>query len=943
MKSKLHTFYLNCAICDYDLIVLTETWLNESVLNPEVIPNVFTLYRIDRNTNNSIFSKGGGALIAVRNTLKSEPLYENEFLNLELLCVKLSVGDVNIIVVACYIPSGSSLTSYGDYITALSIIGNRCFPNDKLFVIGDFNLTNVTWMVDPENISVLIPIECGNDLERETTENIASIGLFQINYICNENKRLLDLLFTDSWEMCNIYPCDDCLLPIVQHHIPFICDIELDSSGLDSKPSDNITYNYKKMDVNNVSSVLESIDWSDITSENDLDFCLTTFYNILNDIIEKFVPKSISRRSTGPPWNNKDIRIIRNQRNKWYESYVKSGREDQKAYAGYQYFRRSYKKLACTAYCKYISLIKNKIKSNPSNFWSYVNTKRKSTDFPCLMKYDQIQTSDNAQICEMFADFFRSNYFNGSSDVQINSIGGAKISNIPFLQVTQHEVGLYIDNLKFNHSPGPDNIPSSFIKQFKSFLIKPLTIIFNKSLSSGYFPDLWKASYILPLFKSGNKSHISNYRGIAKLSVIPKLFENIVNKFIFFHCKSLISPQQHGFLPGRSTSTNLLEFTSFVSRNLQNGNQIDVFYADFSKAFDRVHHNTLLLKLKLLGINDWLIRWLKSYLENRTQHVLFKGFKSSTITVHSGVPQGSHIGPLLFLLFINDITNVVTHSNILLFADDCKISCSFKDEDESKLLQEDIDRIYEWCNKNKLDLNLKKCKVMSYSRKHSTFMTSYSMNNCLLQRVEQISDIGVLFDPKLTFNLHIDSIINKARSRIGFIFRFSKEFKDVYLLKLLYCTLVRPILEYCNCVWSPRYGVHISRIESVQKKFLLFALAHLEWNSALHLPSYSDRLKLIDLPTLRKRNIIQNVIFVHKVLTGLYDSIYLLGAIGINVKPRALRRNEFLFLRFSRVNYGYHEPINALCRDYNSLYSHIDFNINVQSLQDKLYRIDFIT
>lgn len=190
----------------------------------------------------------------------------------------------------------------------------------------------------------------------------------------------------------------------------------------------------------------------------------------------------------------------------------------------------------------------------------------------------------------------------------------------------------------------------------------------------------------------------------------------------------------------------------------------------------------------------------------------------------SGVPQGSHIGPLLFLLFINDIGKNLLYSKILIFADDFKLFYSFSNPNGYLFLQDDIDRAFEWCSLNGMELNIKKCKVMSYSRRKNPIVSSYFIDECLLDRVDTFNDLGVLFDVKLSFNSHIDVITSKARSRLGLIKRFSKELNDPYISKTLYCALVRPILEYCSCVWCPKYDVSINKIESVQKQFLLFVL-----------------------------------------------------------------------------------------------------------------------
>lgn len=235
-----------------------------------------------------------------------------------------------------------------------------------------------------------------------------------------------------------------------------------------------------------------------------------------------------------------------------------------------------------------------------------------------------------------------------------------------------------------------------------------------------------KVSFITPIYKSGPKHVISNYRPISKLSMIPKVFEKLVTQRLYFSLKEMLSPAQHGFVKGRSTCTNLVLFSQFCLDEMEKGKQVDVLYTDFVKAFDRVHHGLLLQKMLKLGINDTFLKWLRSYLSNRRQTVRIDGHSSDFIKVVSGLPQGSHLGPLLFTIFINDLPSVLKFSRCLMYADDVKIFHSVASMHDCFNLQSDIDCFLTWCNYNHLELNFSKCKIFSATRLRNVISCNYT-------------------------------------------------------------------------------------------------------------------------------------------------------------------------------------------------------------------------
>ena len=403
---------------------------------------------------------------------------------------------------------------------------------------------------------------------------------------------------------------------------------------------------------------------------------------------------------------------------------------------------------------------------------------------------------------------------------------------------------------------------------------------------------------------------------------MPKLFEKIICSKLNPYISKFVSHTQHGFMKGRSTETNLVVFMNFLLNSMEQGDQVDSVYTDFSKAFDRVHHGLLLTKLCRLSFPLIFIKWLSSYLCGRLQTVRINNSVSSDIKVYSGVPQGSHLGPILFVLYVNDLCDVLTNYEYLFYADDLKIFKRITSIDDTLVLQDNLLAIDLWCKKNYMELNVPKCKCITFSRKRNTnkLIYDYQINAEKLIRCNIMNDLGVLIDEKVTMNDHVYNITNKARRILGLVKRQAKGFNDPYVTKSLYCALVRPILEYCCVVWMPYTKELCNKIESVQKQFLLFALRNLNWNDPFVLPHYEDRLTLISMQTLQDRRTILTSSFMYKLVNDEIDVNYLKQKIVVNQSSYTTRNRNYLINCTHSTDYGMNEPMTRMIRLYNSYY-----------------------
>ena len=441
------------------------------------------------------------------------------------------------------------------------------------------------------------------------------------------------------------------------------------------------------------------------------------------------------------------------------------------------------------------------------------------------MFLNNISCDEDKDIANLFASHFEKAYsaivsdsFPASNDVSSNSLGLNKI------EIAIELVYAKLVGLDKNYKPGPDGIPQIFLKMCAEQLALPLQMLFQKSLVQSRFPTAWKKSDVIPIFKNGKREDIANYRPVSILSYIPKIFDSIVADIISFSVKTKIIDEQHGFYKGRSTASNLFVFTEYLNNNIEQGLEVDCVFTDMSKAFDKVCINLLISKLDKLGFGNSVLSWMHSYLTHRTQHVVINNVTSHAIYPNSGVPQGSHLGPVLFSIYINDVKSVIFNSKFLLYADDLKIYKTISSNDDQLKLQEDLYRLERWCKVNHLELNISKCKAIRFSKKSDYQLPNYVISEVNLKSVKTFCDLGVTVDYQLNFNTHVNALLSKANRTLGIIKRRCAEFSNLRTVTVLYNAYVRPILEYCSVIWSPHFNIHIDRLEAVQRRFVKFVV-----------------------------------------------------------------------------------------------------------------------
>ena len=350
------------------------------------------------------------------------------------------------------------------------------------------------------------------------------------------------------------------------------------------------------------------------------------------------------------------------------------------------------------------------------------------------------------------------------------------------------------------------------------------TKLFQKSLDEGYVPKQWRTADISPIFKKGERYEPANYRPVSLTSVTSKLLEHIIAKSVMIHLEgnSLLTDSQHGFRASRSCETQTLNFTQELTRGMASSQQYDVNVMDFSKAFHRVPHQRLLRKVSHYGINGQALSWLSSFLDQRTQRVLVDGEASDFCKVVSGVPQGTVLGPVLFLLFINDLPQVID-SPCKLFADDLLVSRKISKPEYVEALQRDLAKLEEWEDTWGMKFHPDKCEHIAITRKRNPIPSAYTLRGHTLKKVTQAKYLGITMTSKFEWRNHIEITSKKANKSLGFLKRnlahAPKEIRET-----AYKTLVRPQAEYCAAIWDPHTDELAHKVEMVQRRSARFVL-----------------------------------------------------------------------------------------------------------------------
>ena len=529
---------------------------------------------------------------------------------------------------------------------------------------------------------------------------------------------------------------------------------------------------------------------------------------------------------------------------------------------------------------------------------------------------------------DLFNDFFASVFTVDNGSVPIFPEKACK-SFCENIVTTPAKVRQFLKNTAPKLSAGPDNIPSIMVKKLGDQLAEPLSTMYNLSFYGGKCPKLWKMANVTPIFKKkGKRSNIEDYRPVSLTCVFSRIAEKIVRDTVVDHLNenSFLNEIQHGFVKKKGTMTQLLLSLNAWVKALDDKRNIDAAYLDFSKAFDTVSHKKLLLKLHAYGIRNNVYRWISDFLSERTQRVKISDTYSIWKPVTSGVPQGSVIGPLLFLVYVNDISAYVDAScGHKLYADDVKLYVVFDNVTECNALQNSLDAVEKWSETWQLKLQPAKSKIMHFGLHNPNF--GYTMGGKNINSSNAEKDLGIMISTDLKFSHHCSMIASTASRTIGL---FMKSFvnRGLDFMVKIWKIYLRPLLESNTQVWSPLYKKDIDRIEQIQRGFL-------KRITCIRDDTYEERLATCNLQKLSTRRICFDMALVYKIIHGLiglsFDDFFMWHP---SVRTRGHRYK--IFPVQVRTDLSKNFFANRVVQRWNSLPSDIVESRSVTVFKDKM-------
>lgn len=807
-----------------NVFAVSESWLGPMVPDGHLQLEGFQLpYRKDRNAS----AHGGGVCILVSDDLPCRRRTDLELPELELIWIEVFLKCFPVLIGCCYRPPGAS----NDFYTLLEKSLEKVLQKN-IILVGDFNAKHADWL----------ETDSSDQAGRTLKDLTDSINLTQLcsfpTHLGPDGKpsSLLDLVFTNL--PINLCRCN-VLDPISSSdHLPVVLNTALRTYSKGKTcahtPNERMIWNYRDKDREKMLSAFKASDWEWLHDRDEADInsiwnCWKKqFFQELNEFVPK-VALPEKQRAASPLWLSYPLKRLIVAKNRLYRRAVRTQLpEHWKAYCT---VRNRCNNAIKSAKRRYNHRLANKLanpESKASTWWQIARTicgfgQRNNSDIPPLLSRDGDFIIEDREKAELLNDVYIDQNTSLLAADGSFPFGPTSVqSKFAFRNVSAGDVKKAINSLPCKHSAGHDGISYKLIKEAGPGIILPLTTLYNRSLELREVPLEWKTAIVHPIFKGGRKDRTqpSSYRPISLTSCVARLFEKMLNKqlqkYLLDH--DLLYQHQSGFLPGHSTITQLAFLTHKWQMALDRGEHVQTAFLDLSKAYDRVSTAGLLFKLSNAGVSPSALEWFTSFLTDRTQCVKVNGQMSTWRTPKSGIPQGTVLGPTLFLLYINDLPEKLEET-ASIFADDTTVYASGKNSSEiSAHLSTDLTSASTWAQNWGMQFAAEKSShltILAKQQQRSLVKVEVKMDGVTIPAVKRHKHLGVTIDENLTWQDHINSIHTTCARQIGLLARLRNVLSKP-AVRRIFTGFIRPRLEYASAIWS---GGNITKLLKLQEKF----------------------------------------------------------------------------------------------------------------------------
>ena len=859
-------------------MAVTETWLKGYISDAQVSIDNYNVFRSDRQRK-----KGGGCLLYIHNSLiiSDTYTYEDSYNNL-VLCY---IEPQNVVLVAVYRPPDAPKESFDKLLNSVQrklddLCHNRTTPD--IYFMGDLNFPNMDWCSDTstsKSQELLVDFIDRNFLNQVITEPTRGNNILDV-VLTNKPQDIIEVSVTDT--KLSDHDLVECMLSY-----SLIDSTACDKARVEMDKNSFRAADYHRADYDAMNEELSSINWTYLHSlcedeDTDGSMFLELFRLTVLQLTLKHSPRKERVQGDKKSKKLREKYTLKRRRRKLNARIAALERENPTSHnlpklkeevslLVYE-IQEMIKKDLNARELKAVSTIK----TNPKYFFSYAKrfAKAKSSVAPLRDKDNNLVTDPKKK-----AEVLQGQYTKVFSDPHAADVDQCT-SSIDNSDRTTEDVHFTPDDIieaikeLDPYSAAPDgDIPAKVLCSCKEQLATPLMLMWSQSFETGTIPPSLKNQYITPVFKSGNRSDPANYRPVSLTSHLIKIFERVLRKHLVAHMEDndLMNDNQHGFRKKRSCVTQLIDHVDHVLKCLNSNDEIDVVYLDYAKAFDKVDHRILLAKLKRYGIRGKLYDWIKDFLTNRYQTVVVEGQQSSPQPVLSGVPQGTVLGPVLFIIYINDMASALNAAKCLSFADDTKLSHPISGENCRQDLQQDLWKVINWSLTNNMQLHENKFEVVNYCLNSSRLLRELpfmaemydyiTTNGHTIQPTDVVRDLGIYLSNDLSWTPHIQQAVNSARKMAAWVLSVFRDRTPTIMLTL-YKSMVRSKLEYCCPVWDTSKRGDIQALESIQRHFTK------RISSCSRLP-YWERLKRLNLLSLQRRRERYRIIHVWKILNNM--------------------------------------------------------------------------